>query len=296
MSFGEKFGFEPEKAIQVSSIDQALRNRLYNLFDEIMNDTDLMSITFNNGAGVDMCIAESVDKIGMQRHNIKDNKTAFLLTIMGHDRRTPHYIPNNKWYAVYELIEEFVKKFSKLFPKRSIPMVKKLNKILTEEKSGFRFFDDRFVKVTDEQELASLEKSTHSPFPSVNAHTKKALDLYSNRVKPDYENTIKESICAVEAICVVLTGSTGKEATLGKAIKKLENNDIRIHQSLQEAYVKIYGYTSDEGGIRHGSIDFHDAPEEDAKYMLISCSAFVNYLVAKHIKITDNQRMPLTKK
>lgn len=42
-----------------------------------------------------------------------------------------------------------------------------------------------------------------------------------------------------------------------------------------------YGYASDENGIRHGGIDFKDVPSEDAKYMLVSCSAFVNYLIQK---------------
>lgn len=36
--------------------------------------------------------------------------------------------------------------------------------------------------------------------------------------------------------------------------------------------------------IRHGGMDFKNAPAEDAKYMLVSCSAFVNYLIEKWSK------------
>lgn len=36
--------------------------------------------------------------------------------------------------------------------------------------------------------------------------------------------------------------------------------------------------------FRHGGIDFTNAPAEDAKYMLVSCSAFVNYLIEKFSK------------
>jgi hypothetical protein len=50
------------------------------------------------------------------------------------------------------------------------------------------------------------------------------------------------------------------------------------------AFDKLYGYASDEGGIRHGSKEFEKAPEEDARYMLVSCSAFVNYLKDKYSK------------
>ena len=50
----------------------------------------------------------------------------------------------------------------------------------------------------------------------------------------------------------------------------------------------MYGYASDEDGIRHGGIDFKGAPAEDAKYMLISCSAFVNYLIEKWSKVNPS--------
>lgn len=56
--------------------------------------------------------------------------------------------------------------------------------------------------------------------------------------------------------------------------------------NMERAFSNLYVYTSDENGIRHGRIDFTNAPEEDAKYMLLSCSAFVNYLIAKMSKIS----------
>ncbi len=54
----------------------------------------------------------------------------------------------------------------------------------------------------------------------VNIHISKAITLLSDRDKPDYENSIKESISAVEALCEVITGVKGKEATLSKLLKK----------------------------------------------------------------------------
>jgi len=54
---------------------------------------------------------------------------------------------------------------------------------------------------------------------------------------------------------------------------------------MESAFSSLYGYTSDENGIRHGGIDFKSVPSEDAKYMLISCSAFVNYLIEKWSKV-----------
>lgn len=49
-----------------------------------------------------------------------------------------------------------------------------------------------------------------------NIHLTKALSLLSDRNKPDYRNSIKESISAVEATCKSLTGIS----TLDKALSK----------------------------------------------------------------------------
>jgi hypothetical protein len=46
----------------------------------------------------------------------------------------------------------------------------------------------------------------------------------------------------------------------------------------------MYGYTSDAQGIRHALMDEPNLSFEDAKFMLVSCSAFVNYLIAKAAK------------
>ena len=78
---------------------------------------------------------------------------------------------------------------------------------------------------------------------------------------------------------------SGSKAILGNAIQKLKDNGRHIHKALENAFSTMYGYTSDESGIRHGGIDFINAPSEDAKYMLVTCSGFVNYLIDKQRKI-----------
>ena len=73
----------------------------------------------------------------------------------------------------------------------------------------------------------------------------------------------------------------------GNTLKKLKENGINIHPAMESAFKQLYGYTSDSGGIRHGSIEFVNVASEDAKYMLVSCSAFVNYLMEKWIKLNE---------
>ena len=43
----------------------------------------------------------------------------------------------------------------------------------------------------------------------------------------------------------------------------------------------LYGYTNDADGIRHAMLEQPNLTAADAKYFLISCTAFVNYLKSK---------------
>jgi signal recognition particle GTPase len=191
---------------------------------------------------------------------------------------------NSEWYIIYDFIEVYLNYLNNDTEKQR-RVSNDFNNILESEVSAYRIVDNIVVPIVDEIEIKTIEKSMNTKFENVNIHFSKALKLYSDRKNPDYENSIKESISAVEAMCCIITGESGKSATLCKTIKKLKQKGINIHGSMEAAISNLYGYTSDEDGIRHGGIDFKNAPSEDAKYMLVSCSAFVNYLIEKLSKI-----------
>jgi len=77
-------------------------------------------------------------------------------------------------------------------------------------------------------------------------------------------------------VCNVL----GEKGTLGELIKKLQN-EIGLHPALSGALNKLYGYTSDEDGVRHAILDSDTVGLEDAKFFLVTCSAFINFVTAK---------------
>jgi hypothetical protein len=83
---------------------------------------------------------------------------------------------------------------------------------------------------------------------------------------------------AVESAVRIITGD--HKATLGDALKKLDSVKA-LHPALMQAMGKLYGYTSDEGGIRHSLIDFSKVDEADAKFMIVACSAFMNFCVRR---------------
>jgi len=149
--------------------------------------------------------------------------------------------------------------------------------------SGWRFVGDEIAPITSDEEIAEIEKALEpiGSLTPVTTHLRTALEFLSDKKSPDYRNSIKESISAVEAICRLTTGSS--KATLGQALKVIKDK-ITLHPALEQAFSKLYGYTSDADGIRHSLLDEPNIHFEDAKFMLVSCSAFINYLKLKSSK------------
>lgn len=112
----------------------------------------------------------------------------------------------------------------------------------------------------------------------MHTHLDRALAMLANRKDPDYRNSIKETISAVESIACIIANKP--KAELGEALKEIEKKHA-LHGALKASFSSLYGYTSDASGIRHKLLDEPSLDQSDAKFMLVSCSAFVSYLIAK---------------
>jgi len=142
------------------------------------------------------------------------------------------------------------------------------------------------VEITSKEEILEIESALQTPISPVKEHLNRALVLFADRTNPDYRNSIKESISAVESLCKLITGNA--KATLGDALKEIDKLNVGLHPALKDAFSKLYGYTNDADGIRHGLTDEPNLYSEDARFMLIACSAFINYLSAKASKAGIN--------
>lgn len=180
-------------------------------------------------------------------------------------------ITKGEWYEALDFLE-----YSLQFDKEGL-LAKESNKIFELENIGYRIIDRAITPITDHLEIRSITDALQSPYSNINEHIDKALKLLSDKKSPDYRNSIKESISAVEAICKIIAND--EKATLGKALAKIASKHP-IPGSLKSALDALYGYTSNEGGIRHALTEDGVTPTfADAKFMLVSCTAFVNYLL-----------------
>jgi hypothetical protein len=179
------------------------------------------------------------------------------------------------WYEVYDLLEQVADEFKE----QGTELRKLVNSFLESEMSAYRFVDTYILAITSAEEIDAIEAAASSPdvVAPAKTHLRTALAMLTDRQTPDHRNAVKEAILAVEAMCQHLTGDTN--ASLGKAIKRLRENGVRIPPVIEVAWSKLYGWSSNEGGIRHALSGEETIGFAEAKYMLVSCSAFVNYLV-----------------
>ena len=272
--FSERKGLtKPRTEIQVSSMDKTLRNRLWNVvnshyiipmlrlsgFERAMRD--LMQKFYDSYLG------ERVDLSPADFSGIRD----VLLDFMS---KAP-------WSQVYDLLEFLVAHFPDKNRNERFKIA--CNEILEIELSAYRFVGGQITEIVSEEEISEIEEALETPLKPVRAHIENALRLLSDRKSPDHRNSIKESISAVEAICRLI--ARDEKATLGKALDIIETK-VELHGALKRAFDSLYGYTSSSEGIRHafGLTEEPSLSFEDAKFMLVSCSAFINYLIAKASK------------
>lgn len=266
-SFSQRKGLKPvQTTIQTDNMDSDLRVGLWNALDIGLWRESNIADRYSRRNIYDLGKAVWWRVLGQPLDLCPDLPEGILREIRKHFFKC-------QWFEVYDLLEVI------LSFRDDEKLTGLVNAVLEQELSGYRFIHGVFSDITSEQELEMLnDVLADEHFPGVRKHLQRALELLSDRKNPDYRNSIKESISAVESIARAITGSP--KATLGDALGRAEISG-RIHPALKEAFAKLYGYTSDEQGIRHAMEDEPNLSAADARYFLLSCTSFINYLKAK---------------
>lgn len=275
--------------MQYDDFDERTRtqisNKLFEILEIFLDDSDScgcnIRLGYNDDVGNHFCKA-IISDVFNKSTVLKDGNTFDWKAVYTFIQRIIEEAEYNEvldilWYINSWINQNFYS-YNDLFSET-------FNNIFETEYVGYRFVDGKIVAITDKNEINEIEQACDAPYNGCKAHIEKAVGFLADREHKDYKNCIKESISAVESICKIIVGD--ETATLGMAIKKLKENGINIHHALETAFSKLFGYTSDEGGIRHAEGLFvREVSFDEAKFMLVSCSAFVNYLIAEYSKIT----------
>jgi hypothetical protein len=265
MKFSERIG-AVRLVLQRESMDECLKNALWNV-------------------AYSQYWAYYADKASQRADDVEGGRLLSALWSRHFNRRLdefPKLFPEafqgikrlfvaSDWASVYDFVE-FIAQWDGV----KSPFIASCNKVLEKHVSAYRFVGTTLAPITSDEEIAAIEEtlSRSGRFNPVALHIRTALARFADRIKPDYRNSIKESISAVEATCRIITNNTS--ASLGQALKALN-----IPPALEKGFKAIYGYTSDAEGIRHALSQESNVGADDAWFLLVSCSAFVNYLIAK---------------
>lgn len=262
-SFSQRMGLKPSKTFQINSMDDDFRKSLWNVLTQfvwhIVSDKTKRELQITIWMHF---FHRLLDEVPHQTEKLQEFLKESFFTF--------------EWYEVYDFIEFIANHYP--MPGYLDEFINVCNETLKKHLSPYQFIGATLVPITSDREIAEIKQAldiTKQYMP----HLDKALKFLADRSTPDYANSIKESISAVEAICRLITDDP--RVTLGKALERLKSKRIVLHDNLKEAFKNIYWYTSDAQGIRHGLVGKADLDVEDARFMLIACSAFINYLMAK---------------
>lgn len=272
MRFSERLGIVPPKLeLQTDSIDDPLRHRLWSIvhahyFHKIYGATGYNPTYSREFSAIARALRFSFFKVPTDeiRTNPGDEADYIKREFYAFD-----------WFEVYDFIEYLAR-----FERHGF--IAQCNRILEEERSAYRFLGKQITRITDKEEIKEVEQASSASNPkTIRVHIEQSIRLYSDRAFPDYRNAIKEAISAVEAAAQFITYDD--KATLGKALSKIEESH-EIHPALKKGFSNIYGYTNDANGIRHALSEAREISEADARFMIVSCSAFTNYLLSLNSK------------
>lgn len=271
--FSQRMGFRPIKPdIQLADISEDLRTGLWNVLLVVYLD-------------------KYEPKLGSGHRWVQNsNRHAFAIAYYGNFIKKPiDLIPlgwhdflkgfkfeffSEQWHRVYSLIEFMIKTVESQYQDA---LVNKLNHLMEREGSGYRIVAGKVCPITSEDEMSAVEEALESgsSYAGVTEHLSAAVRMLSDRQSPDYRNSIKESISAVESLAKQLTKNT---TTLAPALSELEKHH-KLHPALKSAFSSLYGWTSNADGIRHCLMDVQNLTQADARFMLITCSAFINFAI-----------------
>jgi len=158
--------------------------------------------------------------------------------------------------------------------------IESFSEILEKSQMAYRLVENTIVPISNPQQVAAVEGAFKSlkenNLPGAYAHLRRGAELCN---QGDFAGSIRESIHAVESVSRTLSPGA---RTLSPALAELEKSK-EIHGGMRRGFEALYGFASDESGIRHPLLEkgASRVDEADALFMLGACSSFVSYLLSK---------------
>ena len=280
LSFSQRYGYEPlPEPMQLEQVPSDLRRAICDLIHEfiIKNTTgSIYGTEFTNRCG------------------------DVVRTILGEFEKTPKLRVDIKPGVIAEKFEQIILKerFDRLLSFLEVAVAEepslagKINWLFKYHAAAYwldishkpcQFFPCSSEEQKDATQNA-LKTVRQAGMNGAASHLRQAGEAMNEK---RYADSVRESIHAVESVARKI----GKQSsTLKDALKFLERDGLPIHPALKDAFIKLYGYTNDEQGIRHALLD-RDAADvglDEAIFMFGACASFAAFLTRKHLQVGES--------
>ena len=173
-------------------------------------------------------------------------------------------------------------------------IVEELQRIFLEENLGYSFDQDgvrRRGRSHTIQQISKAEPTLGDPrLNTARQHYKKALHYFEHPTKPDYENTVKEAVCAVEAAARNLFPDT-KSKTLGEVVKRIRGTgEGQIPKPISDTITGLYAYRNSGDGVSHGGARGGKATPAIAEYALSLAASQI--ILLHEVASEDKEEVP----
>lgn len=161
---------------------------------------------------------------------------------------------------------------------------KEIQQLFIDEFFAYEFTQGSVIRKGRKHTVETADKAQYvmsdSRLRKARTYYSKAQNFFRDREQPDYANTVKDAVCAIE--------SAGKElfpqadvSTLGELINwlKNKNNNFAIPPALINTFSSIYALRNSAEGVAHGSTNGGDITKEIAEYILSVSASTIIYLV-----------------
>lgn len=269
LNFSEREGLKPLRGTyQLGEISYEVRNELKYIFEEMLNKRGEETIPDWHKILKDFHI-RFLDLPVEAFHPENTRSQLFGLISVGSYNEildTLEFFVNHPAFTIHSLSNEL----SDLFERRRVAY------ILVERDKNSRFFVPRTSKEEGVTYLRALESLASDQF---SGSRKNLIEAGYYLAKKEYSKSIRESIHSIESMIRILTGN--KNIKFSDGMREL-NKKFSLHPAFGEGLIKLYGFSSDEDGVRHSSVQGTESiDEETAFYFLGSCASFITLLIHK---------------
>lgn len=264
--FSQRHGYVPVRLeLQVGMMDRGLRLALWNWFAD-----NVITMAYRQDGEPHMAVITDawVDVLQRPLDELPDHPGTTAI----HFKRV---FLKGEWYGVVDIVELCGQELGS-------GVQGDINSILADQLAGYRFIDGQVAEITEELQVSTVNAAVEAASDGLDParkHLSRAVELFSHRPSPDFRNTVKEALSAAESAARIATGARD----FNDAMKQMVATGV-LHPAMQKAMSSLFGYGSDEQGVRHGFTSAEDKVDyPEALFVLVTCSAFLSY-VAEHVR------------